>query len=76
MWSLAFKVLDDVKESVRIAAMKLCTTLTKAMANAVNVDGGASQKEARIVLESLMPFLLGTYGIEAKAKEVQAFSLG
>lgn len=74
IWSNAFKVLDDIKESVRVAAMKLCRVLTKSMVGFVKVGSGASPKDARMVLENLMPFLLGLQGIEAKAKEVQIFA--
>lgn len=72
---MAFKVLDDVKESVRIAAMKLCRVLTAAMIKNVDVNAGSSLKDAETVLKSLMPFLMGNSGLEAEAKEVQVFAL-
>lgn len=75
VWSTAFKVLDDVKESVRVAAMKLCRGLTQAMVKNVDVAAGGSRKEAEAVLEGVMPFLMGSRGLEAEAKEVQIFAL-
>lgn len=74
IWSLTFKVLDDIKGSVRAAAMKLCRVLTKSTVHYVDSSSGASPKNAKIILENLMPFLLGIQGIEAKAEEVQAFA--
>lgn len=75
IWAVAFKVLDDVKESVRTAAMKLCRVLTAAMIKIVDVNAGSSPKDAETVLKSLMPFLMGSSGLEAEAKEVQIFAL-
>ncbi|KAI5805358.1 proteasome stabiliser-domain-containing protein [Peziza echinospora] len=75
IWGVAFKVMDDIKESVRIAALTLCRVLATSMVRVVSVDSGASQKDADIVLKNLMPFLLGIQGLEAQAKEVQIFAL-
>ncbi|RPB22030.1 ARM repeat-containing protein [Terfezia boudieri ATCC MYA-4762] len=75
IWGVAFKVMDDIKESVRVAALALCRVLASIMVRIVDVDSGASQKDADMVLENLMPFLLGIQGLEAQAKEVQYFAL-
>lgn len=76
LWGVAFKVMDDIKESVRVAAFTLCRVLAGVMARIVDVESGASQKDANMVLSNLIPFLLGTQGLEAQAKEVQLFALG
>lgn len=73
IWAIAFKVLDDVKESVRVAAMKLCKVLTGGMVRAVEGDTGP--KENVEILAILMEFLMGRQGLEAEAKEVQLFAL-
>lgn len=74
IWAIAFKVLDDVKESVRAAAMKLCKVLASAMVRAVEGDGtGPREKEE--ILSILMEFLMGKQGLEAEAKDVQLFAL-
>ncbi|KAF8247482.1 ARM repeat-containing protein [Wilcoxina mikolae CBS 423.85] len=73
IWAIAFKVLDDVKESVRIAAMKLCKVLTAGMVRAVEGDTGP--KENMEILSILMEFLMGRQGLEAEAKDVQLFAL-
>ncbi|KAF8468822.1 proteasome stabiliser-domain-containing protein [Kalaharituber pfeilii] len=75
IWGAAFKVMDDIKESVRIAALTLCRVLANSMVKVVNVDSGASHKDANMVLGNLMPFLMGVQGLEAQAKEVQLFAL-
>lgn len=74
IWAIAFKVLDDVKESVRIAARKLCKVLAAGMVRAVEGDTGP--KENVEILSILMEFLVGRQGLEAEAKDVQLFALG
>lgn len=56
IWSLAFKVLDDIKESVRSAAMKLCRTLTNLLIRNLEVGDGTSGR-AQKMLDHTMPFL-------------------
>lgn len=73
IWKIAFKVLDDVKESVRVAAMKLCRILTAGMVRAVEGDTGPKEKAE--ILGTLMGFLVGKQGLEAEAKDVQMFAL-
>ena len=76
IWAAAFKVLDDIKASVREAAQKLCRTLTASMIRNVSVETGSSAEDAKIVLKHIMPFLMGPSGLEAQADEVQSFALG
>ncbi|KAI9800620.1 MAG: proteasome component M29 [Piccolia ochrophora] len=73
VWTVAFKVLDDIKESVRGAAMGFCRVLTTTLVRAVESD--APSRKADAMLKDVMPFLMSTSGIEASAKEVQAFAL-
>ncbi|KAL9616917.1 MAG: hypothetical protein Q9160_008265 [Pyrenula sp. 1 TL-2023] len=56
IWSLSFKVLDDIKESVRSAAMKLCRTLTNLLIRNLEVGDGTSSR-AQKMLDHAMPFL-------------------
>jgi proteasome component ECM29 len=74
IWVVAFKVLDDVKESVRVAAVKLCKVLATGMVRAVEADIG--EKETEEILTILMEFLMGRQGLEAGAEEAQMFALG
>ena len=68
-------MLDDIKTSVREAAMKLCRVLTASLIRNVSVESGSSDKDADIVLKNVIPFLMGPSGLEAGAEEVQKFAL-
>ncbi|EXJ79208.1 hypothetical protein A1O3_08709 [Capronia epimyces CBS 606.96] len=57
IWKVAFKVLDDVKETVRVAAMKLCRTLTSMLIRNLEVGEGNSKRSATM-LNHAVPFLL------------------
>ncbi|KAI9849048.1 MAG: proteasome component M29 [Thelocarpon superellum] len=73
IWTMAFKVLDDIKESVRAAAMALCRVLTSLLVR--SVEAGSSSRSATAMLDNVMPFLMSPSGLEASATEVQAFAL-
>ncbi|KAI9772224.1 MAG: proteasome component M29 [Geoglossum simile] len=75
IWVLGFKVLDDIKESVRVAAMGLCRVLTAILVRSVEFSSSSSAKDTNAMLENVMPFLLSTSGLEASAQEVQMFAL-
>ena len=72
IWKVAFKVLDDVKESVRAAAMKLCRNLTSMLIRNLEVGQGTT-KRATIMLNHAMPFLLQQMDSGA-GKEVQQYA--
>lgn len=72
---MSFKVLDDIKASVRDAAMKLCRTLTKSLIRTVSDESGTSEKESKKVLEDIMPFLMGPNGLENQAEDAQMLAL-
>lgn len=74
IWSVCFKVLDDIKESVRVAAASLARVLTGVLTRALEADN-ASSKNATEMLKHVLPFLLSTSGIESSAEEVQSFAL-
>ena len=73
IWTMAFKVLDDIKESVRSSAMSLCRVLTGMLVR--SVEAGSSSKQSNAMLDNVMPFLMSPSGLEASAQEVQAFAL-
>ena len=73
IWSLAFKVCDDIKESVRAAAMALARVLTGILTRALEA-GDSSARIADQMLKQVLPFLLSTQGLESGAAEVQDFS--
>lgn len=74
IWGVCFKVLDDIKESVRAAAAALARVLTGILTRSLEADSMAS-KNAAVLLKNVLPFLLSTSGIESSAEEVQGFSL-
>ena len=73
IWKVAFKVLDDVKETVRLAAMKLCRTLTSMLIRNLEVGEGNSKRSAAM-LNHAMPFLLQQMD-NGGAKEVQQYAI-
>ena len=73
IWSLAFKVCDDIKESVRAAAMSLARVLTGILTRSLEA-GDSSARYAERMLKQVLPFLLSTQGLESGAPEVQDFS--
>ncbi|KIW80525.1 hypothetical protein Z517_07141 [Fonsecaea pedrosoi CBS 271.37] len=73
IWKVAFRVLDDVKETVRLAAMKLCRTLTSMLIRNLEIGEGNSKRSATM-LNHAMPFLLQQMDSGA-AKEVQQYAI-
>lgn len=73
IWTVAFKVLDDVKETVRVAAMKLCRTLTSMLIRNLEIGEGNSKRSATM-LNHAMPFLLQQMD-NGGAKEVQQYAI-
>ncbi|EXJ65111.1 hypothetical protein A1O7_01451 [Cladophialophora yegresii CBS 114405] len=73
IWKVAFKVMDDVKETVRAAAMKLCRTLTSMLIRNLEVGEG-NTKRSTTMLNHAMPFLLQQMD-SGGAKEVQQYAI-
>jgi proteasome component ECM29 len=73
IWGVAFKVLDDIKETVRVAAMTLCRTLTNLLIRNLEVGEGTT-KRAQTLLQHAMPFLLQQLET-GSAKEVQQYAI-
>lgn len=67
-------MLDDIKESVRTAAAELARVLSNLLVRNLESSEGKGQVIEEL-LETVLPFLLSTSGLESSAKEVQAFSL-
>ena len=74
IWELAFKVYDDIKETVRKAAKQLAVVLTGTLIRSLEASE-ESEKTAQAMLRQVIPFLLGPSGLEAGAKDVQHFAL-
>lgn len=75
IFTKAFKVLDDIKESVRASALKLCQTITNAVIRRLETSD-TDTKRATTALEKVIPFLLSDKGMESGVQEVQGFAIG
>lgn len=74
IWTACFRVVDDIKESVRTAGLALTRGLTTALVRSLESDS-ISDSVAQQVLDQIIPFLLGNSGLQSSAEEVQHFSL-
>ncbi|RDW73943.1 hypothetical protein BP5796_07385 [Coleophoma crateriformis] len=72
IWHAAFKVMDDIKGSVRQAASSLSKVLTGILVR--QVEAGTSSKSAHVMLKQVLPFLLSGQGLESSAKDVREFA--
>ncbi|KAI1309120.1 hypothetical protein EDD11_004131 [Mortierella claussenii] len=73
IWTMSFRTLDDIKESVRTAAFKTCralTLMTVKYCDPKNVTAAEGQR----VLDIMVPFLVQK-GLMSSAEEVSKFSL-
>ncbi|KAL1889629.1 proteasome component M29 [Sporothrix stenoceras] len=79
IWSRALKVLDDVKGSVREAALRLCITLSNTLVRQLEEDGssgssGVVRKNATAMMNEALPFLMSDKGIESGVEDVKVFA--
>ncbi|PHH60580.1 hypothetical protein CDD81_1436 [Ophiocordyceps australis] len=73
IWASALKVLDDVKGSVREAALRLCMALSRGLE--YQLDAGDSSTSARAMMQEVMPFLMSDNGIASSVQDVRRFAL-
>ncbi|KAF9191921.1 hypothetical protein BGZ51_006479 [Haplosporangium sp. Z 767] len=73
IWTMSFRTLDDIKESVRIAAFKTARALTIMTVKYCDPKH-VSAAEGQRVLDIIIPFLVGK-GLHSPAEEVSKFSL-
>ncbi|CAO3572429.1 unnamed protein product [Mortierella alpina] len=73
IWTMSFRTLDDIKESVRTAAFKTCRALTLMTVRYCDPKH-VSEAEGKRVLGIIIPFLVGK-GLLSTAEEVSKFSL-
>ncbi|EGV64839.1 proteasome component M29 [Yamadazyma tenuis] len=66
IWNMSFRVLDDIKESVRKEASKVTRLLANILTNSRQQGGG---------LDKLIPFLLGNKGLLSEAEDIRSFAL-
>jgi proteasome component ECM29 len=70
IWKMAFRVADDIKETVRNTGMRLSQQLTTGLIRSVS-----EKKSRQSTILTVLPFLLGNSGLNASAQGVQLFAL-
>ncbi|KAF5865639.1 proteasome component M29 [Aspergillus alliaceus] len=75
IFTKTFKLVDDIKETVRAAALKLCQTIINAAIRTLETSDGETER-AGMMLASTIPFLLSDKGMESGVQEVQGFAIG
>lgn len=66
IWNMSFRVMDDIKESVRKEANKVTKLLANILTKSNQTGGG---------LDQLIPFLLGNKGLLSDAEDIRNFAL-
>lgn len=72
IWAAALKVMDDVKSTVRAAAMRLCMGLTTTLER--QLEDGSSGAAATAMINEAIPFLLSDRVIESSVDDVKLFA--
>ncbi|KAI5969893.1 ECM29 [Candida margitis] len=73
IWTMSFRVMDDIKESVRKEGSKLTRALVTILTRALEKDSSTS--ESQEVLGRLISFLLGNKGIISDSQDIKDFSI-
>ncbi|CCK72368.1 Ecm29p KNAG_0J02890 [Huiozyma naganishii CBS 8797] len=75
LWMMGFRVMDDIKESVREAGTRFVVALAKIFSRSIHSTEGGATERSKMLLDRIVPFLLGLKGIESDAEEVRKFAL-
>lgn len=76
IWSMSFRAMDDIKESVRKEGAQLCRMLARTLSRLADVStGNVTVAKATEILNYLIPFFLGTKGLQSDAEDVREFAL-
>ena len=73
IWKSCSKVMDDIKGSVRLAAMQLAKTLSGILVR--KIESPEASDEAAKMLKHVIPFLLSGSGVESGVKESQGWAV-
>lgn len=74
IWGKCFKVLDDIKETVRVAAMSLFRVLTNILIHNLE-SADSSLNTSTAMLDQVLPFLLRNTVVNASSDVVKIFSI-
>lgn len=72
LWADIFRVMDDIKESVRVAAFKAAQSLTRVSIKMCDISSGAKSGEKSI--KAILPPLMNN-GLASSVTEVKAISI-
>ena len=75
IFTKAFKLLDDIKESVRTAALGLCQVITNSVIRSLETSD-TNKNRATSMLQNTIPFLLSDKGMQSSVEEVRGFAIG
>ncbi|CDO94130.1 unnamed protein product [Kluyveromyces dobzhanskii CBS 2104] len=75
IWTTAFRLMDDIKDSVRTAGTTLARTLSKLLISSMNSERNTAKMRKSKILDIILPFLLGTKGLNCDAEEVRGFAI-
>lgn len=76
IWTVCFRSMDDVKESVRKEGLQLAQSLAKLLVRTADLSTSkATEGQATRVVDNLVPFLMGSKGLLSDAEEVRTFAL-
>lgn len=71
LWQMAFRMLDDIKESVRRAGLDFTKALASVVTRRLQVE---SESNSRL-LSTLIPFLTGPRGLQSESEDVRVFAM-
>ncbi|EEQ44746.1 conserved hypothetical protein [Candida albicans WO-1] len=74
IWTMSFRVMDDIKESVRKEGTNLTKSLATKLTRLLETNSNASTN-TKSILSFLIPFLLGSKGLLSDSQEVKDFAL-
>ncbi|KAJ2607228.1 proteasome component M29, partial [Coemansia sp. RSA 1365] len=78
IWKMSFRVMDDIKSSVRESGLKMCQSLATATVTWCTPQSTPStsrDKQAQAVVDAVVPFLVEK-GVVSDAEDVRNFSMG
>lgn len=75
IWTMCFRCMDDIKETIREIGFRLAQTLSNILIKNANINTAESFKRNEIALNTLIPFLLGTKGLNSDVDKIRDFSL-
>ncbi|KAL5597017.1 hypothetical protein BROUX41_006313 [Berkeleyomyces rouxiae] len=72
LWVVSLKVIDDVKGSVRKAALHLCMTLSKTLIR--TLENSTENESTKAMMDQALDFLLSDKGTDSSVEDVKVFA--